>query len=134
MAEATREADVTLLIDAPDDGGVDEYGWVPVQEAADEESAVRLLRDLTDPEYGMTYEVVGRSFHRPFFHLPQEDAAADAAWFVVEEDGPEDHEGCQGYWMEYLPWEACEAGDEGAHEFWTLALTEVEPDDDEETS
>jgi hypothetical protein len=129
VAEATREADATLLIDSPDDGAVEEYGWVPVQDAADEAAAINVLRGLTDPEYGMTYEVVGRSFHRPFLHLPQEDAAADAGWFVVEDKGPEDHEGHAGYWMEYLPWEACADGDEGAHEFWTLALAEEEVED-----
>jgi hypothetical protein len=31
--------------------------------------------------------------------------------------------------LEALPWEACAADDEGAHEFWTLALAEKEVED-----
>jgi hypothetical protein len=71
----------------------------------------------------MDYIVVGRSWHRPALHLPNEDGAPDA-WFVVEDKGPEDHDEHTGYWCEFLPWEECKAGDDGAHEFWTLELVE----------
>lgn len=122
---STETVEPTVLIDNAMDGAVEERGWVPVAQAADEEAAIaKLSEDFPATKAGdnFAYEVNGRSYHRP---VPSAEGESGGYWFIFEDDGPEDFEDRRGHWSEFLPWRSCEADAPGAVEFWTLELVEL---------
>lgn len=134
-----------VLVDAPEDGYIEERGWVPVAFAPTPEDAIRIAyaEEVVGDFNSLRLVVTGRSWHR---RDPAVRALDGTAWYVAEEEPCEQCSGSgkapepecayadgacdrcwgvgrSGYVSDYEPWAKCEPTDEGAVEWWNLELT-----------
>ena len=126
-----------VLVDAPDDGYIEDRGWVPVQFAATPDEAIATVRRELVIEPDAVIEVAGREWHRRQPDVTQR--VEDDFWWRSDGDPceacsgsgkePEDPDeqcdecrgyGTDGYALDYEPWERCEQGTEGAVEMWVV--------------
>lgn len=115
------------LTDSPEDGFVEERGWIPLGLAATPEEAIEVLRDAY-PEFERNQKLVvtGRSFHRPDPHV-----GTEGHYFILDPDGTETHHGYTGHWSEWVTWQACGPDDERAVECWDIEVQDDEPEEGE---
>lgn len=130
------------LLDAPEDGAIEERGWVPkAVVATPDEAVVWLLRQVGYAtewinEEGLVLAATGTtSWHRQSACLTCEGSRCGGlprvgSWpGVVAAGPPEACDSCDGtgeQWDDgdYIAWERCEADDDGAVEFWDLEVVE----------
>jgi hypothetical protein len=118
------------LLDAPEDGAIEEYGWVPKQVAATPEEAVAWFVSQVGyaaewiNDEGLTLAATGTtSWHRQSPCLRCEGSGGTIA------ARPNACPSCNGTGEQrddgdYISWEPCEATAEGAVEFWDLQVIE----------
>ncbi len=130
------------IADAPEDGGVEQWAYVPTDWAATADEAVKwfdaqwpdAVRNLDDN--GMYLAPTGdTSWHRLSRCLSCDGSGAgapptDEDWFRVI-GPPKACYACHGTGDQdtddpgdYIAWEPCRADDDGAVEFWTLEAVE----------
>lgn len=128
----SAKIETTVLMDSPEDFGVEEHGWVPVEFAATPEEAVKRLTDDVPP-YDDDFEY--RCDGTKSWQRPTAIAEDNGTWFVPGKGGHDLYDEQEGEWWEYCPWEPCEPDAEGAVEFWDIEAVETalldEEDDDE---
>ena len=127
------------IADAPEDGGVEQWGYVPTDWAATPQDALAwFLEQWPDAvanldENGQELVATGaRSWHRLSPCLAC-DGRGTVEWSLergLPVAGPLNVcESCDGTGEQaedgdYIAWEACKADDDGAVEFWTLEAVE----------
>lgn len=146
------------LVDQPEDGAIEERGWVEVTDkTATEAAAIEwLTKELPPFEETLRYEVTGQSYQRPsgfevegsdgelrtvkpLSEYPPCDQCKGTGKFEEDdEDGEDNCDDCYGTGKagefifdscEPIPWEACEAEHPEAVHFWNLTVTD-EPEDE----
>jgi hypothetical protein len=127
------------LLDAPEDGGIEEWGWVPADWAETPEAAVAWFLDqcpeaIEGLDDDMVLIATGEtSWHRMSPCLDCEGTGADE--YSYPGDVPIrpfpacttcNGTGEQAEDADYIAWKACKPDDDGAVEFWTLQVVERE--------
>ena len=112
-------ADLMYLIDAPDDGAIEEYCYVPVASGPADRAldwlrsqlgGREVLDGLADDSCHLVY-AGSTCWERP-------TAVEDGAGWVRVSDGKR---------SDYCPWEPCDPGADGAVEFYVFEAVELDP-------